>query len=458
MGLTPVRRETDLRGVMLRLRRAAESSDDLDVYHDFISEVIGPAVFGVDAGYYGAGWMPPAGVKPPEQAILPWLFAQLREVHGSKDWNKRVLSSARVVDWARETGADFSSLSWSQAERASRAWWQADPSERLGEKKTWRWPDGWHLVELEDPRDVVAESVVMNNCLDLPVYRRRAAHSGFLLLSLRRPSGRPAATIEMRWQGHDWMLIPWNQALYDKVAMANRNLWVPIQVQLTANELPIPGTKHYLKLQRALRELQPDLAWWGGQALGTLSMAELELLYTGKLRTWGATMRPDERELQQQGACKALWFRHYCKVGSKVYWQNDALPLTAGGLCMGFCVHGQDGGLTRYLTVEYLVETPGKHWSQRRLKVILRIVEQQQRSKQVIAEHHIAMSADETQPLPEAIGAAELSVLNAVGPSGVKSAMGDWIVMWDQVGLRASSEHALKAARETLMFHGGSRC
>ena len=110
-----------------------------------------------------------------------------------------------VVDWSRGTNSKLDKLSFAEAEHKAAEWHSQFHTtvEPAGKYKTkdviFKLPGGYTIVKITDPDDLVLEGELMQHCVG--GYCGNVSSGYSIILSLRDPTNKPHATIEMRRDG-----------------------------------------------------------------------------------------------------------------------------------------------------------------------------------------------------------------------------------------------------------------
>lgn len=132
----------------------------------------------------------------------------------SDEYTEMMASLPSVHDWIDATSPALVGMDWPTVLRASRAWHRQFQRGALGAGAPapglviLRWPDGWTLQRLLTKADLAAEGTAMQHCVGGPdrgggrrdgesSYWQEMRDGHISILSLRDPTGKPEATIEV---------------------------------------------------------------------------------------------------------------------------------------------------------------------------------------------------------------------------------------------------------------------
>ncbi len=108
-----------------------------------------------------------------------------------------------IIDWISKSsdGAKLQSMTWDQAVKAQKDWYDAEDTEPLGSYITnevvMRLPDGYKIVQIYDAEDLHMEGQLMQNCLQDGRYDELVKRHDSKIYSLRDSNNEPHASMEV---------------------------------------------------------------------------------------------------------------------------------------------------------------------------------------------------------------------------------------------------------------------
>lgn len=209
---------TDLRGVLLRLRREAwgrwDAKDEAVRRRDWV-DWLGALWWSLEP--YTFPWLkspkalelPPAGMTIQDQRFVPFLFRSWAQAidsgQGLQVGFARLGDFRRrgIRDWMVATSVDPDRAEWAEAWHEAADWHlrlargaTTGPAGPADTRVHHAWKDGWTLYELLTPIALQAEGEAMGHCVGQGSYDEGVRQGAIRIFSLRDPKGHSRVTVE----------------------------------------------------------------------------------------------------------------------------------------------------------------------------------------------------------------------------------------------------------------------